>query len=444
LGGLAAQSALVLAYGIAIAKYRLYDIDVVISKSVTYLGMAAVITVLYAAVVVVPIVVIGESDAGGPGLLLPIVATAAVAVLFEPIRSYMQRGANRLVYGKRATPHDVLSQVTANLSSVEAGDGSEDLARLVAEGTGAERAIVWLVADDLLQPEGTWSVARGSVAIEPVPTAGLVDDELRASSHVRHGEELLGAVSITKPRNDPITPADRELLADVAAGAGLLLRNISLNRQLRARADDVRESSRRLIAAQDAERLRLERDLHDGAQQQVVALKVKLGIARTVAEREGAEELATRVAALAEEAQQAVDQLRGVAHGIYPPLLEAEGLDVALRSVERSSPNGITIEAPGLTRLPRHVEETAYFVVLDTVERARMSGASSVQVDVADTSGELVIEIRHNGTASNIDLTSVTDRVDALGGQTTFDTSSGETTHITSRIPSGELAMEPA
>ncbi len=210
---------------------------------------------------------------------------------------------------------------------------------------------------------------------------------------MHYRDQQIGALSITKPRNDQITPADRELLTDVAAGAGLLLRNIGLNRELEQRAHDVRASRQRLIAAQDAERHRLERDLHDGAQQQVVALKVKLGIARTIAEREGAEEIATRVIALAEETQHAVDALRAVAHGIYPPLLESEGLESALRAVERTSSVPLVIEASGLPRYPRSIEETMYFCVLDIVERIHMTGASGAHVGVARRNGHLITEI---------------------------------------------------
>ncbi len=281
-------------FWVAITRYRLYEIDAIISKSVTYLGLAVVIVGLYAAVVVVPLLIIGVPDEGGPGLALPIVASAMVAVLFEPIRSRLQRVANRLVYGDRVSPYEVLSQVTSSLPDAAAGDGIGDLAELLARGTGAERSVVWLASGELLQASGvfpdTGESIVGSVAVD-----GLVDDEFTESRRVLHRGELFGALTIVKPHNDPITPDDRELLSDVAAGSGLLLRNIGLNSQLEQRAADVRASRRRLIAAQDAERHRLERDLHDGAQQQVVALKVKLGIARTIAEREEADEIVARV-----------------------------------------------------------------------------------------------------------------------------------------------------
>ena len=424
--------------GIAVLRYRLYDIDVVISKSVTYVGLAAGITALYATVVVGPLLVIGATDDGGPGLLLPIVATAVVALLFEPIRSRMQRWANRLVYGDRASPHDVLSQVTARLSDGPGSAGVDGLARLLAEGTGADRAVVWMRSGEMLQAEGTWSADELESGV-PLMTEALVVDEFTEAVSVRHEDEELGALSISKPHNDPVTPADRELLADVAAGAALVLRNMRLNNELEVRANDVRESRRRLIAAQDAERHRLERDLHDGAQQQVVALKVKLGIAGTLAQREGADEIASRVLALAGETQDAVDSLRAVAHGIYPPLLESEGLEPALRAMERSSSIPIAINASGLGRYDRSVEETAFFFVVETLERARMSGASSARIVVAGGAGDLVAEIEFQSSWTDIDLGAVADRINAAGGTLTVEDQPERGRRIVSLLPISRL-----
>ncbi len=439
--GVLAFAALIVCWGVAITRYRLYDIDVVISKSVTYLGLAAAITALYAAVVVGPLLVIGATDDGGPGLLLPIVATAFVALLFEPIRNRMQRWANRLVYGNRSSPHEVLSQVTARLSDAPGSAGIDDLARLIADGTGADRAVVWMRSGESLRAEGRWS-RDGLGSGMPLLTEDLVTDEFTEAVSVRHEEEELGALSISKPHNDPVTPADQELLADVAAGAALVLRNMRLNRDLEARADEVRASRRRLIAAQDAERHRLERDLHDGAQQQVVALKVKLGIAKTLAQREGADEIATRILGLAGETQDAVDSLRAVAHGIYPPLLESEGLERALRTIERSSSIPIAINASGLGRYDRSVEETAFFCVVETLERARMSGAASARVHLASRNGHLLIEVGVSNRTTEVDLTAVADRLDAAGGTLTIDgTPDHQNLRVASSLPAKSLEL---
>ena len=440
--GLIPLALLILSFWVAITKYRLYDLDRVISKSVTYLGLVAVITGLFALVVAVPTLVLGRSDDGRPNLVLALVATAVVAVLFEPLRARLQRWANRLVYGHRSSPHEVLSQVTSRLADSGPDGGADDLARVLAQGTGATLAVVWLRDGELIEPLGSWSV-DGALPSAPIRADSLADDRTVVAP-VRHGDDVLGDVSITKPRDDPPTPADRELLADVASGAGLMLRNVILNRQLEQRARDVRESRLRLISAQDAERHRLERDLHDGAQQQVVALKVKLGIAKTLAEREGAEQVAALVSGLAEETQQAVDALRAIAHGIYPPLLEAEGLEVALRAVERTSSSRLSVSAAGVGRYERHVEETAYFCVLEAVERSRMAGATKVDVSVADVAGVLVIEIAYAGWLGDADLTAVSDRVDAFDGTTTVDTAADGTTRVSCRLPVADQAMEPA
>lgn len=432
--GLSMFFLLVVSWGVAITKYRLYEIDVVVSKSVTYVGLVAAITALYSVVVVVPLLVVGESDDGGPGLVLPIVATGVVALLFEPIRKRMQRWADRLVYGDRASPHQVLSQVTARLSGGSGSDGIDDLARMVAAGTGADRAVVWMRSGETLLAEGIWP-RDGLGSGMPLMTVGFDVDEYTEMVAVRHEDVDLGALSITKPHNDPVTAADRELLADVAAGAALVLRNMRLNKELEERANDVRESRRRLIAAQDAERHRLERDLHDGAQQQVVALKVKLGIAKTLAQREGADEIATRVIALADETQHAVDALRAVAHGIYPPLLESEGLGPALRAVERTSALPVELVVADLERYARPAEETAYFCVIETLEKARMSGAASARVDLATRNGDLVTEIGLGRIETDLDLRAVADRIDAAGGTLTVEDQADRGRFMISSLP---------
>ena len=225
-----AQAAIAVTFGVAIMRYRLYKIDSITSKSVAYLGIAAAITGLYAAIVVIPLLIIGPPDDGGPGLVLPIAATAVVAVLFEPIRSRLRRWANRLVFGDRATPQEVLSQLTDRLSENAAGGSTDELARLLAAGTGAEQAVVWLRTGEQLVAHGSWP--SGLAAIEPADTGGVAPDPFSMVEPVRHHDDALGALSITKPADDPVTPADRELLSDVAAGAVLVLRNLRLNHEL--------------------------------------------------------------------------------------------------------------------------------------------------------------------------------------------------------------------
>jgi len=216
---------------------------------------------------------------------------------------------------------------------------------------------------------------------------------------------------------------------------------MGLNAELAERAEQLRVSRRRLVAAHDAERHRLERDLHDGAQQQVVALKVKLGIARTLAEREGAEQVATMVASLSDTAQQAVDGMRAVAHGIYPPLLEAEGLEPALAAARRTIPIPVEIVTSGLDRYDRTIEESIYFSVLDTVGRAVDVGATRTVVSLGGDAQS--VSFRIDVDADLADLTAVADRLDALGGGVSISSEPGRSV-IDGHLPVATSMMELA
>ncbi len=432
-------------YGIAVGRYRLYDIDVVISRTVTYVSLTVVIGLLYTAGILGFIFVFGDSGqrGGDLGVALPIGATGLVAIAFEPIRSRLQRRANRLVYGKRAAPAEVLSELTSRLSDSSASGGLVGLAQLLRDGAGAESAVVWLRVGDRLRVEA----ASPPDAMPNTSDIGTEEDlpgsELELSVPVRHGGELLGALGVTKPRAHPVTPADETLLGDVAAGAGLLLRNLRLNAELTERAAQLQASRRRLIAAHDASRHRLERDLHDGAQQQVVALKVKLGLAKTIAEREGALELAARVGSLADGTQQAVDAMRTVARGIYPPLLEAEGLGAALTAAQRTSGLPVRIESGTLPRYSKQVEETIYFCVLAAIHQAQMAGATTAHIELQGDKTSLSVIIASDTADIGSTQTAVTDRIDAYGGTVTSATSAEGTT-LTLRLPVERQIMEPA
>ena len=435
---LAGEALLILSFSVAITKYRLYDIDVVISRTVAYGVLAALITGVYALIVVGVGSLLGGGDQ--PDLALSIAAITLIAVAFEPVRLRVGRWANRLVYGTRATPHEVLSKLTTQL--FESGDSDDtlaDLARLVTEGTGSSETVVWLRVGSRLRPEAA-DPPEALGDLLDIPEDGIPQSEFSTSVEVRHGDELLGALSITKPRNEPPTPADERLLEDVAAGAGLLLRNIRLNTELAERAQEVRTSRRRLIAAHDTERHRLERDLHDGAQQQVVALKVKLGLAKAIAEQEGAQELAMAVASLADETQNAVDQMRELAHGIYPPLLEAEGLGAALTAASRSAGIPVRLEKDNMGRYSLQVEETAYFCVTEMIGAAVMAGATQAEVLIQGESDGLIFKITHDAAVHSLNTTTLADRIDAADGSVTSDSSSKRTT-VTVRLPG--RVMEP-
>jgi signal transduction histidine kinase len=421
--------------GIAILKYRLYDIDIVINKTVVYGALAAFITLVYVGIVVGIGTVIGQGDR--PNIGLSILATAVVAVAFQPVRERVQRFANRLVYGKRATPYEVLSHFAERMASTYAADELlPQMARILGEGTGAGAAHVWLRVGGELRREGSWpDTPNGGRSVE---LAGDGEPALPGSDlsvPVRDRGELLGALSIAKSRGEPVTDADRKLLSDLASQAGLVLRNVKLIEELRA-------SRQRIVSAQDEERRRIERNIHDGAQQQLVALNVKLGLARALAKKDF-EKTEALIDQLQQETQDALDNLRDLARGIYPPLLADKGLVAALEAQARKASVHIVVEANGVGRYPQDTEAAVYFCVLEALQNvAKYADATEVIVRLERENGELVFEVRDDGKGFDAKnarpgsgLTNMEDRLDALGGRLGVRSEPGVGTAVTGKLP---------
>ena len=213
------------AVGVAILRYRLFDIDVLIARTVVYGLLSAAFTAIYLAIVVGIGTLIGSG--GQPSLLLSVAATGVMAVAFQPLRDRSRRLANRLVYGNRATPYEVLSTFSRAMASASGDDSLPRLARLVVEATGAVQATVWLRFGDVLQPQDSWPV--GEQLPEPIPLQGRSLDEALAQPSslpfpVGHEEELLGALTVTVSAAEPLTPASQKLITDLATQTGLGLR----------------------------------------------------------------------------------------------------------------------------------------------------------------------------------------------------------------------------
>jgi len=275
------------AAGIAIMKYRLYDIDVVISRTIVYGSLAAFITAVYVLVVVgIGSLGSGSVPAGSrTNLGLSILATAVVAVAFQPVRERMQRLANRLVFGKRATPYEALSEFAGRMGGTyAAADVLPRMARVLAEGTGADRAVVWLKDGAELAAGAYWPTEG-----EPPARVGFTGGGTPAITGanrvtlVYHQGEALGALSLAKRPGENLTPVEGKLMSDLAAQAGLLLHNIGLTEQLRVRLAELQASRLRIVAAADDQRRRIERDIHDGAQQQLLTIASTLALAESVA-----------------------------------------------------------------------------------------------------------------------------------------------------------------
>src|SRR5215216_3814125 len=216
-----------IAIGVAILRYRLYDIDLLITRTVVYGLLTALVTAVYLAIVVGIGTLVGSR--GEPNLLLSIVATALIAVAFQPARERSRRLANRLVYGKRATPYEVLSAFSQAMAGASTDDSLLRMARLVVEATGAVKATVWLRLGEVLQAQASWPQAGPlpqPIALEGrgVQEALAVAQATSVSFPVGYEEELLGALTVTASRAEPLTPASEKLIADLAAQTGLGLR----------------------------------------------------------------------------------------------------------------------------------------------------------------------------------------------------------------------------
>jgi len=441
MGLMLAFAAVPFSVGLAVLKYRLYDLDVVISRAVLYGGLVAIITLFYVGLVVGIGALVGRRG----NLFLSIAATAIIALAFQPLRERVRRLANRVVYGRRATPYEVLSEFSAGIAGrYSAEEVLPRMARLLSEGTGGETA-VWVHVDDELRLAASWPDGIGG-ASETVPTGTELPEfeGWDCAYPVRHRGELLGALTIRKPPQEPLTGAEEKLVDDVADQAGLVLGNVRLIEELRA-------SRQRLVSAQDEERRRLERDIHDGAQQQLVAMSVKLRLARTLSAKDPAK-AAEMLDQLQAENQETLETLRDLARGIYPPLLADRGLAAALEAQGRKGAIPVEVSADGTGRYPQEVEAAAYFCCLEAIQNvAKYAEASRVRIRLWTENGVLAFSVEDDGrgfdralTRAGSGLRNMGDRVDALGGTLEIESAPGEGTTVTGRIPAQALAAAQA
>ena len=429
LAGLAAIF-LFVAIGVAVLKYRLYEIDVVINKAVVYGTLAVFITLVYVGLVAGVGTLVGNTRSP----LLAAIAAAVIAVAFQPIRQRAGRLANRIVYGKRATPYEMLSDFAEQMAGAyPVEDILPRIARMLAEGTGAIRSDVWLLVGSELRAAGSWPPTQ----VEPVPLIGNGSIEVpgAVAVPVRYQGEVLGALSLQKPPGDPISSAERKLLDDVASQAGLVLRNARLIGELRA-------SRQRIVSAQDAAARRLERNIHDGAQQQLVALAVKTRLADSLVGRDEAK-IHDVLSQIQTEAQEALENLRDLARGIYPPILADQGLAVALDAQARRSPVPVAVEAVGISRYRSETEAAVYFSVLEALQNvAKYSGASHAMVSLHGDDAHLTFEVIDDGvgfdpgsTSYGTGLQGVADRLAAIDGTLEVRSQPGAGTTIVGIVP---------
>jgi signal transduction histidine kinase len=448
---------------VAVLRYRLYDLDIVISRAVLYAILAAFITAVY----VLLVAGVGAAAGERSSTLLSAVAAAVVAVAFQPVRARAARLANLVVYGRRATPYQVLSDFAGRIGrAYSSEDVLPDMARVVAAGTGARRVVVWLAVGGELRAVVSTDPSLPVMALRglPVPTApfgpagsswpagawgpsgapelaGLPDADVAVP--VTRDGRLLGAIGITMPRGEPLRPAGRQLVTDVASQAGLALANVGL-------VEDLRTSRQRLVTAQDEARRRLERNLHDGAQQDLIALVIK---ARLAAEHSAdLPEAQQALDELRSDAATALDNLRDLARGIYPPMLADLGLAAALGAQAKRSALPVTVDAVGLGRFPEETEAAVYFCCIEALQNiAKYAAASRAAITLRATAGRLTFSVADDGagfdaarTPLGAGLRNMSDRLSALGGRLEVTSAPGQGTTITGRLPVPAGTLAPA
>jgi len=433
------------ACAVAILRYRLYDLDVVIRKTLVYAILAGFITLVYVGIVV------GIGSLVSRDLVLSVVATAVVAVAFHPVRERATRLANRLVYGKRATPYEVLSRFSERVGATYAiEDVLPRTARVIAEGTGAERVEVWLHVGERWRRSAAWPGDDDTPAEIPAGGEDLpAFDGAERAVPVRHQGALLGAVIVRKPPSEPLTPGESKLLDDLAGQAGLVLSNARLTAELQvrlgeisARADELRASRQRIVAAQDAERRRLERNIHDGAQQHLVALAVKLRLTRSILEEDPAKGARTLLEIRGQVAD-AAETLSALALGIYPPVLEERGLAAALEAQARLGSVPVAVDNGGAGRAPIELEAAVYFVCLEALQNAaKYANPSRVEIRLRREDDEMRFEVTDDGAgfdpAANdggTGLQGMRDRLAVFGGTLDVRSAPGRGTTVRGSVP---------
>jgi signal transduction histidine kinase len=435
------------ALAIAILRYRLFDIDLIISRALLFTLLSAGVTAVYAAIVLG----LGTLVGSGSNPALTVAAAVVIALVFQPLRQRASRLANRLVYGHRATPYQVLSDFAADMAGqLDLGEALDRMVSLLAGASGASRVEAWIRVGGELRPSAIWpgglmpsgtarldGTADGAVGL---PVLGPENPGTRVVP-VRHGNDLLGAISLTKPREEALTSAEDSLLQHLASQAGLVMRNAQLTAELRATIDELRASRRRLVEAQDAERRKIERNLHDGAQQQLIALAIQLGLLAEAADDPGL--IRQAIPDLKAQLSAALDDLRALARGIYPPLLADQGLVAALRSQVNRSPVPVVLEADQVGRYSPDAESTVYFCALEALQNvAKHARATRAVIRLSGSGDGLDFSISDDGAglpASGLrtgsGMQGMTDRLAAHGGTLDVRSEPGQGTTISGRLP---------
>ena len=468
--GTVTQPVPMLAATIAILRYRLWEIDLVVSRALVY----GVLWAALSALLLVPPLAAGLL-VGGRGALAAVGLALLVTAVFQPSRARLEGVAERLVYRHRARPHALLTGFWEAVRTADLDRLGSLLAGAVRDGLGVGWAGAWVYAGGRnggsLRPLG---IAGAQVGLPGVVSAATVDRLGDSPCLVLGGspdveldglwpspaavvvplvvaDELVGLLACGPRRGDALGARDFELLELLARESALRLRNLRLEAQLRerlaqieAQAGELERSRRRLVGAQDEERRRIERNLHDGVQQQLVSLAVRL--------HRAADGDAVLVD-LAAEAEQAVFALQELARGIYPSVLVDQGLPAAVRTQAARLPIAVTVAVdPALAgrRLDPELEAALYFVALEALTNAQKHAPqAAVAVALRADGDRVALEVVDNGPGFDgarpgrgSGLQNMADRMAAADGTFELETRAGAGTRIAAAVPAGEALLQ--
>jgi signal transduction histidine kinase len=434
---------------------------------------AVVVAVVYL------VIVLGLGEAPGDNadrriLGFSIVAAALAAIAYLPIRGRLVAFATRFVYGTREAPGESLRtfgsrmtravsmdelllqlaeslRKTMRLDCAEIYTGAGDVLERTVSVPDAGRTSIVLTDRErpVVARAGVSGSAWASVWL-PALLNGREQAQLRVAP-ISHAGELLGLIVVERvARADTFTDEDDRVLTELARQAGLAFHNSQLDSALqttldalRQQADELRESRARIVASGDAERRRVERDLHDGAQQHLVALAINLRLARDIVaeDPDGAGEM---LGQLADDVQLTIRELRELAHGIYPPLLADNGLGDALRAAASRSPLKVLVTvADDVGRYPAEVEAAIYFSCLEALQNAaKHAQEATVELRLWTESGGLLFSVTDDGPGFDPAVArrghgyvNMADRLGAIGGTVRWDSKPGHGAAVNGSVP---------
>jgi signal transduction histidine kinase len=406
-------------------------------------------------------------------LALSMIASGVAAVIFVPVRERFLQSSTRFVYGAREAPDEVLRTFGSRLTrAIPMDELLLQLAESLRKTMALASAEVFTGAGEVL--ERTVSVpdiGPGSIVVSPrerpvvtragvsgtawasiwLPAllAGREREQIRVAP-VSHAGELLGLIVVERSSQaSGFSEDDDRVLSDLARQVGLALHNSQLDTALqttldevRKQADELRESRARIVASGDAERRRIERNLHDGAQQHLVALAVNLRLARDIItdDTDAGLEMLDQ---LAGEVQETIQEVRQLAHGIYPPLLVDSGLVEALRAAANRSPLPVEISADGIGRYPSETEAAVYFCCLEALQNAAKHAPDArVDVHIWEEAGGLLFTVADDGPGFDTDrakkghgYVNMADRLGAIGGTVRWESEMGTGSVVLGSVP---------